>query len=154
MNNPQINITPIEDLTFLPAYKTKIKANGNKQYGLTGINQKQGVYFIKENDVLVYVGMSRSNLLKALYRHFQHWKSWNQRRVTYKNSLAQNVYTVACITTQKEAAHPHEKAYILMYNPRDNFDRYEEYVNQSTITVYEPQHDGIHVGEPFLDPAF
>lgn len=69
-------LTPIESLTFLPAYLPGANKRG-KRYGLKGIRDKSGVYFIKENGILVYVGMSRSNLQEALYRHFQDWsRSW------------------------------------------------------------------------------
>jgi len=145
-----IQITTIESLTFLPAY-LPTKTKRGKTYGLAGIRKKSGVYFIKENDVLVYVGMSRSNLQEALYRHFQDWsRSWAQRRVFYKNELHEHVYTVACITTDKDEAHPLEKCYILEFNPRDNFKRYEEYRNEVTIEIMEQEHaehEGISIYE-------
>ncbi len=149
-----IKLTPLEDLTFMNAYSDLTKKNGTKPYGIKGTANKPGVYLIKENDNLVYVGMSRSNLEKALYRHFQHWKSWRQRRVSYKSTLTEHKYTVACITTEKEAAHPTEKAYILQFNPRDNFDRYEEYSTQVEIHVNEPQENEGHVIHSHLEPAF
>ncbi len=129
-----MELIPIESLTFLPAFvPTKNKL---RKYGLQGIRYKFGVYFIRENGILVYVGMSRSNLQEALYRHFQDWrKSWAQKRVNYLDF--NNIYTVACITTEKEEAHPMEKCYILEYNPRDNNMRYEEYRQKVDIVVSE-----------------
>jgi hypothetical protein len=130
-----MKLTPIESLTFLPAYLPEKNKRG-KIYGLAGIRRKTGVYFIRENGILVYVGMSRSNLQEALYRHFQDWrKSWRQKRTTY--TFEPGVHEVACITTDKDAAHPLEKCYILEYNPRDNFMRYEEYKNNVEITINE-----------------
>lgn len=146
-------ITPITDLTFVDAYVDKNAEK--KSYGLKGINGIPGVYFIKEDDVIVYIGMSRVNVQKALYRHFQHWKSWRQRRVSYKNTLLNHKYEVACITMEYFMAHETEKAYILMYNPRDNFDRYEEYSRQVNIEIKEPEmntegiYDFIYTDLPF-----
>lgn len=138
-------LTPIESLTFLPAY-LPTKTKRGKKYGLQGIRKKSGVYLIKENGILVYVGMSRSNLQEALYRHFQDWsRSWRQRRVFYKNELSEHNYEVACITTDAGAAHPLEKCYILEYNPRDNHMRYEEYRSQVDIKISESIHEGIYV---------
>lgn len=142
----ELNLTPLETLSFLPAYSGETKRG--KVYGLSGIRKKAGVYFIKENGILVYVGMSRSNLQEALYRHFQDWsRSWKQRRVFYKNH-SDNTYEVACITTEKDIAHSLEKCYILEYNPRDNFMRYEEYKNEVNIKVSETiEVDGILINE-------
>lgn len=142
-----MNLTPIESLTFLPAYLPTQNKRG-RTYGLAGIRKKTGVYFIKENDVLVYVGMSRSNLQEALYRHFQDWsRSWAQKRVYYKNEIDVHNYTVACITTEKDEAPIMEKCYILEFNPRDNHMRYEEYRAKVDIVVCEPEIDGIHIYE-------
>lgn len=140
-----MQLTPIESLTFLPAY-LQVENKRGKVYGIKGIRKKYGVYFIRENGILVYVGMSRSNLQEALYRHFQDWsRSWKQKRVMYKSS--ENNYEVACITTDKDAAHPLEKCYILEFNPRDNNMRYEEYRSEVEIKVTEPvmEMDGIYM---------
>ncbi len=135
-----MNLTPIESLTFLPAYLPTKNKRG-KTYGLSGIRKKTGVYFIKENGILVYVGMSRSNLQEALYRHFQDWqRSWAQKRVNYLDFS--NVYEVACITTEKDDAHPLEKCYILEFNPRDNNKRYDEYRSQVEIKISDPYIEG------------
>ncbi len=141
-----LNIQPIEQLAFIQAFKSR--EGKKRKYGLAGVAEKAGVYFIKEDDVLVYVGMSRVNLQKALYRHFQCWKSWSQRRVVYIDGGLSN-YKVACITTDKESAHDLEKAYIVTYNPRDNFDRYEKYKEEKDIEVVEYVEDftGIVVGD-------
>jgi len=141
-------LTPLETLSFLPAYLPGETKRG-KIYGLSGIRNKSGVYFIKENGVLVYVGMSRSNLQEALYRHFQDWSSsWKQKRVSYKNEIGINTYEAACITTDKDNAHPLEKCYILEYNPRDNNMKYEEYRNEVEIKVSETiEVDGILINE-------
>ncbi len=140
-----MKITPIESLTFLPAYLPEKNKRG-KVYGLQGIRKKAGVYFIRENGILVYVGMSRSNLQEALYRHFQDWsRSWKQKRVFYKHEVDVHNYEVACITTESDQAHPMEKCYILQYNPRDNHMRYEEYRNAVNIVISESEFDGIFV---------
>lgn len=139
-----MKLIPIESLTFLPAFGSK--RGRYRVYGLQGIRKKSGVYFIRENGILVYVGMSRSNLQEALYRHFQDWsRSWKQKRVFYKNEVDVHNYEVACITTECDQAHPMEKCYILEYNPRDNHMRYEEYRNAVNIVIIESEIDNIFV---------
>ena len=132
-----ITLTPVSDLTFLPAfagYRGKLRV-----YGLSGISKKAGVYFIKENGILVYVGMSTTNLQERLYRHFQHWKrKYGQHQFIYYSDLENNTYEVACITTEKDEAHPMEKAYILELSPRDNKMKYESYSDIVEPVVLEP----------------
>ena len=146
-----ISLMSLEDLTFVDAYLPATTPVRKRKYNMRGVEHKSGVYFIKEEGALVYIGMSRSNLQEAMYRHFQQWKSWRQRRVTYKHTLDVHKYEVACITTGKDMAHPLEKAYILKFNPRDNFDRYEEYsAKVAEITIQENNsEDGIIIHEHF-----
>lgn len=82
-------------------------------------NKKSGVYLIKENGEIVYVGYSGSNLYRTLYRHFQAWNHSYQKVITYKgNNL--NRYTVRVILTTPQQADRLETYLIKKYLPRDN----------------------------------
>ncbi len=150
-----IQLMSLEELTFIDPYIKTNRENRPRKYNMRGVEKKSGIYFIKENGLLVYIGMSRSNLQEAMYRHFQHWKSWKQRRVSYKYTLDTHNYEVACVTTGKDMAHPLERAYILKFNPRDNFDRYEEYsAIVSEIKIREDNSDGGIIIHEHFEHAF
>lgn len=50
---------------------------------------KSGVYLIKDKNSkrIVYIGISKSNLYKTLYRHFQAWNSKQERLVFEKKGF-------------------------------------------------------------------
>jgi hypothetical protein len=119
---------------FHPPYKP----SGRTSFPET--SKKSGVYLIKENDNLVYVGVSLVDLYKTLYRHFQTWTDINYRtqkvrsasdRVTYKARMKRNRYTVRIVFCPPGQAARLEKALIIRYNPRDNAVKYE----QHTLTL-------------------
>lgn len=102
----------MEKSKFLPPYQN----NGRTTYMNT--RNKSGVYIIKENGTVVYVGHSQSNLYKTLYRHFQEWKHPYQEVITYKGKKKD--YTVRVILTTPSQA-PRLEAYLVnKYQPRDN----------------------------------
>jgi len=68
--------TKIKSTSFFPPYDSK----GNCNLKSTG----RGVYLIKKNDAVVYVGQSFTDVKKTLYRHFQ---MWNDLRTTYTKKL-------------------------------------------------------------------
>jgi hypothetical protein len=81
---------------------------------------KSGVYLIKENGVLVYVGFSGYDLYKTISRHFQVWNSKKQETVTYVNSRFWNDYTIRVVFLSPTKALKLEQALILKHKPRDN----------------------------------
>ena len=89
--------------------------------------QKSGVYLIKENDRLVYIGMSATNLYKTLYRHFEVWNHRTQQVVSYKSRMAKNKYTVRVILCTSNQAVKLERALIKKHKPRDNENKYARY---------------------------
>ena len=105
---------------FMPPYDNQ----GNTNFPLT--MKRSGVYLIKENGVLVYVGYSETNLYKTMYRHFQYWKD-KQYRVTYSDKLKTGSYLVRVIFCTPAQAFRLEGALILKYRPRDNAHQYEGY---------------------------
>jgi hypothetical protein len=95
-----------------------------------------GVYLIKENGTLVYVGYAGECLYRTLYRHFQNWtsKSYHSNkvapapyRVSYRQQMSSNTYEVRLIHCSKKQASRLEKVLILRYNPRDNRIKYQQY---------------------------
>lgn len=114
---------------FLPPYK----ANGRTSF--PEAQKRTGVYLIKKNGVLVYIGFSESDLYKTLYRHFQTWNDTDQpNRISYKNQLSRAKFTVRVVFTTKKRAAALEKALILKHNPKDNKLKYKAYIKEATET--------------------
>lgn len=111
-----------------------------------------GVYLIKKNDSVIYVGMSFNDVKRTMYRHFQ---QWNDERTTYtKNSqgfdrvsfYGENLNLFKCrviFTNTGEQASRLEALLIKKLNPSRNKSKYyfltktQEYVtmNQYTSTA-------------------
>lgn len=89
--------------------------------------QRPGTYLIYRSGRLIYVGFSSYNVYKTLYRHFQSWYDPRQIRVTYDkndpNIKVRVIYTTAA------RARKLEKAIIIKYQPKDNPDKYENYLD-------------------------
>ena len=81
------------------------KKNGETFYG-NSIMKKSGVYVIKKNNKVVYVGESHTNnLYRTLYRHFQRWNDKvPQKRVTFKNDRSSGKIKIRVIITTKSQA--------------------------------------------------
>jgi excinuclease UvrABC nuclease subunit len=88
---------------------------------------KSGVYLIRENSRLVYVGMSQTNLYRTMYRHFETWNHSGQGVITYAGKMKKNDYTVRVILCTKAQAARLEKALIKKHRPRDNENKYKSY---------------------------
>ncbi|RFZ84757.1 hypothetical protein DYU05_03895 [Mucilaginibacter terrenus] len=115
-------------------YHPPYKPSGRTSFPETA--KRSGVYLIKENDKLVYIGVSLTDLYKTLYRHFQTWNDINYRtqkvkppsdRVTYKNRMKRNRYTVRIVFCPPGQAARLERALIIKYQPRDNDVKYSQY---------------------------
>ena len=88
--------------------------------------KKSGVYIIKENNKIVYIGHSGYNLYKTMYRHFQSWDS-HQTRATYKaKGNKRKKYSIRTILTTPNQAHRLEIALSKKYNPRDMKYKYQQ----------------------------
>lgn len=102
----------------------------NGRTTLRHTNGKKGVYLIKVNGKLRYIGYSGSNLYKTIYRHFQSWDDPRQARVTYKDILDRERVTVRVVLTNRsDQAAKLEKALILLHQPADNPDKLERYTD-------------------------
>jgi len=137
---------------FYPPYR----ANGGTSFPET--QKRSGVYLIKENDRLVYVGFSSNNLYRTLYRHFQEWTEKRYygakvppHRVTYKSKMNRNRYTVRVVLCSAEQAERLEKMLIRKHKPRDNDLKYENYQvtawDDRVIGQYQVSH--VEIEAPF-----
>lgn len=105
---------------FLRPYK----ANGRTTFPES--MSRPGVYLIKLDGKLSYIGYSGSDLYKALYRHFQ---EWNDRgpRVVYPPQMRERCLVRVVYTNTAAQAAKLEKALILLHQPIDNPDKLERY---------------------------
>lgn len=89
---------------------------------------KPGIYIIRDafTKAITYIGMSKSNVYKAMYRHFQQWNDRSQYRVTYPNRTG---FEVRLIIVPSEKVDYTERRLIRFFNPRDNAERYEDSEN-------------------------
>lgn len=94
-----------------------------------GIRGRSGVYIIRENSRIVYIGYSARNLYKTMLRHFQVWNHPGQPVVSYAGSRHQ--YKARVILLPAKQAVEFEKKLILKYKPRDNRNKYLEYSSQA-----------------------
>ena len=91
------------------------------------MNGKTGIYIIRENNQIVYIGYSAKNLYRTLYRHFQGWNHPFQQVVTYNNSLNSNKYTVSVTLCPPKMAERLERILVIKHKPRDNENKYAAY---------------------------
>lgn len=126
----------LSDIDFITPYAGIMDKNGRRRTALRHHRGRCGVYLIKEDGVIVYVGMSNYCVNKALYRHFQSWsdRTGEHERRTYDGNSDR--YTVAIIQTVGKADHL-EQELIRGLKPRDNRELYVPDENASVVTVYE-----------------
>lgn len=91
-------------------------------YGKSNLSEyrgQSGVYMIKENGRLVYIGHSKTQLYKTIMRHFQEWGSErNRNRIYYFSHQAD--YRVKVYPYPPGEAELIECQLIQKYRPRDN----------------------------------
>lgn len=120
---------------FLPPYT----AQGRTTFPQS--KDRSGVYLIKENGKIVYVGYSAKNLYKTMYRHFQTWNHFLQEIVSYKDRLKKNKYTVRVIFCTPNQAARLERMLIVKLKPRDNAVKYSLYEffakDREALAIYE-----------------
>lgn len=88
--------------------------NNRPTYRKNG-RKSPGIYLIKEDNRIKYVGYSLSDVHKTAYRHFQKWTDYSQYRATFaKNAKIYILYTT------KSRAQKLEKLLIEKYQPEKN----------------------------------
>lgn len=115
---------------------------------------KTGVYLIKENDKIVYIGMSQSCVCEALYRHFYDYadKGHHSRHI-YDVDDEEKEYKVHILELAPEDAPRVEAALIACLNPRDNKVKWERAM-KSVIAEYEEYQDSLKPREESLEPEW
>jgi len=106
---------------FLPPYfKDKGEFKCSLKFTET---DRAGVYMIKSerSGKVVYIGMSKSSLYKALYRHFQQWNDRTQYRATFSKT-GYTIRIILCTPTQAEKL---ERALIAKHKPESNAQQFE-----------------------------
>jgi predicted GIY-YIG superfamily endonuclease len=88
-----------------------------------------GVYIIKQENKIVYIGYSSTDVKKTMYRHFQKWTDLRSTfgrasqpydRITYHNRFNNDEYKCKVIFCTPKQAELLEQALILKLKPRDN----------------------------------
>ena len=105
---------------FRKPYKEDGKAN------FPEIKNKSGVYIIKYQGKIVYVGHSQYDLYKTMYRHFQSWNHKYQKVISYPVNQ-RKYFSVRVILCTGAQALRLEKALVIRYKPKDNDLKYEQY---------------------------
>ena len=104
-------------MEFKPPYSQKGECSFlRKEY-----YRKQGVYLIREEDEIIYIGMSISCIYSTFYRHFQNLNDPHFNRTVYPK---QGLKAVIVKTDSPEIK---EKELIKLFKPRDNRQRYETF---------------------------
>ncbi len=116
------------------------------QTNIADTRKKAGVYLIYKNRDLVYIGASKTNLYKALLRHFQKWNDPTQVRTLYPQRPE---YKVSIVQTTPTQAMRLEKALIKRMKPKDNPQKYQQF----TLTKEQERAnkiflDTLNSGEP------
>ena len=105
-------------------YRPPYQKNGKTNFPET--RERTGVYLIKEDGKLVYIGYSGNNLYRTMYRHFQAWDDkTKQYRVSYAGRLGRHKYTVRVVYCTPLQAVELEFALIIKHHPRDNENKYK-----------------------------
>ncbi len=107
-------------------------------------DDKTGVYIIKENGKVVYIGVSLRNIYKTLYRHFENWIHSKQDVTNYDINAHKYSYRVVFCTPSQ--AHVLEKILIKKLKPRDNRHKHESYA----IEKYRKQVYNMYLSTPSL----
>ena len=109
---------------FFSPYKTADGKTKTNIPGLRSSDKQNGVYIIKKvsTDAVIYVGFSKGNLYKTIFRHFEDWNDKQRERITYKKTgfLVRVIY---CKTATQASIL--EKRLIDKYKPKDNTIMYE-----------------------------
>ena len=115
-----ITISGVEGGNYHPVYITR---GGMRQVHakIGRATKKSGIYYIKENGKLIYIGYSKTNLYKTILRHFQEWNdAYQSGRISYKDKLNTHQYTVKIEFMPPKQAELVECQLIVRHKPRDN----------------------------------
>jgi hypothetical protein len=98
--------------------------NGRTNFKL---RDQPGVYVIFRGKKVIYVGFSKTNLYRTMYRHFQTWNDkTKQYRMLIKN--LDNIKIAVIYCKGAKLAKLLENALILRYRPELNLNIYDGYI--------------------------
>lgn len=110
-----------------------IKLRARPPYNAAGktnypfIRKKTGIYIIRENGKIVYIGYSGIDIYRTMYRHFQSWNHRGQVVITYVDKLSSKKYTVQVTLCSPAKAEKLERTLVIKHQPRDNENKYRQY---------------------------
>ena len=108
------------------------------------IQNKPGVYMIYENQTLVYIGYSKRNVYKSLYRHFYPYREKTNQDRKYWKDLT-NIKVRVIYTNTPGRAENLEIALIQKYKPKLNTIQYKAWQpnqkEKSILEIYENTQD-------------
>ena len=136
---------------FKPFSKVNYTKSGkfeleNKRASLLIKDKKSGVYIIKKNSKVVYIGHSKTDVKKTLYRHFQVWNDRRHpdnkkvsihERVTYFGQDYDNFLIKVFFTNTARQAEELEKNLIIRLKPKDNEIKYLNYQYSADFEIIE-----------------
>lgn len=85
---------------------------------------KSGVYLIYRDGKLVYIGSSKSDVYKTMYRHFQAWNDPTQVRVTFQKQLNRRKFLCRVVLATPRQSERLERALIVKHKPQYNTLKY------------------------------
>ncbi len=92
-----------------------------QRWGCTRGYKQAGVYIIREDQRVVYVGLSKQDVRKRMYRKFEVTRNYRYDRVCYRDRITLHTYEVAIvIAPDQEERELIEAHLIALFNPRDN----------------------------------
>ncbi|MEA5404515.1 hypothetical protein VB776_16400 [Arcicella sp. DC2W] len=134
-------------------YVSPYDSKGNTSFSER--TQRSGVYVIRFQGQIIYVGMSKTNVYKTLYRHFQVWNDFREEsretknqharrynRITYQEARRNNFkgYTIRVILATEKQTIELEKMLIRKHKPIDNAEKYAKYAptsySQEVIDIF------------------
>ena len=109
-------------LTWSPAYLPQKGNFGPQKYGMRVKPRSKGVYLIREDGKVVYVGQSQHDLRNRCYRKFQKPDTWRgHQRLSYVEKRGDHVCEVSfLVLPDKEERDLVEAHLIAEFKPRDN----------------------------------
>lgn len=122
----KFNSNPMYKAPFEGRGKRYLKRSFRSYYG------RPGIYIIAcgSTNRILYVGMSKSNVVESLYRHFYPWSPHARqpvnKRVTYLDHETKP-YLCQIIECRRDEVIQIERALIVSLSPRDNTEKYETY---------------------------
>lgn len=121
---PTVEIGKMGKYKFIPVYSELPEGSKNGKTNIAFAKGKPGVYIIKENNKIVYVGYSGTDVYRTALRHFQQWSdSAYPNRITYVDKLRSKKYTIRIVLTSASRAIKLETGLIRKHKPRDNFEK-------------------------------